>query len=68
MTPAATVLIPRLFAGHPGVGTVRRVFGSGAVHEVELSDGRVIPCMGDVLLPAPDNVVVFKRKEPCLSS
>ncbi len=44
------------------VGVVRRVMGGGTVHIVEFANGDLVPCLGDVLKPAPSNVTVFKTK------
>lgn len=44
------------------IGVVRRVMGGGTVHIVEFANGDLVPCLGDVLKPAPSNVTVFKTK------
>lgn len=45
------------------IGIVRRVLAAGTVHEVEFTSGQLIPCMGDVLRAAPDNVIPFTQKQ-----
>ena len=55
------VLIELVYHGHAAVGTVKRVLAGGLVHEIEMADGQVIPFMGDVLKPAPENVSMFRK-------
>lgn len=57
--PGSVVVIPRLLHGRAVVGTVR--YQQGPYTLVELTDGQVIPCLGDVL-KAASNIVPLRRR------
>ena len=46
------------------VGVVRKVVAGGYAYRVEMPSGETFVCLGDVLKPAPSNVLVFKKRPP----